>query len=477
MKKITKWISGILAVIILITICAIAFFVVKIAPIGSAYKAKRVCSCVFLAGRNPDQVLREDVAGLEYIGVDIDKISKSVTGNFLGMAKRTAIYRDGLGCTLILGKSADELKKQASEYKPKPAEDRSKIPWPDGDLVLDTPLPSNIDKPLLDNTLEWAFSSGNPKSPMMARAVVVVYDGRIIAEHYAEGFDRNTPQLGWSMSKSATNALVGILVNEGRLSLMAQAPVAEWRKPGDPRSEITLDQMMRMSSGLKFGEDYVWPLSDAIQMLFNSDCAGCYASSKPLETKPDTKWYYSSGTTNIISRIVRQAAGGTDSDFFSFPNRVLFNKLGMQSAIIEPGPDGVFVGSSFMYATPRDWARLGMLYLKDGVWGGERILPEAWVKYSTTPTPMAPKGEYGAQVWLNAGPLNNPGGRVMPNVPSDQYSFDGFEGQQVSVIPSHKLVVVRMGITWDPDAWDYGQMDFFLSSIVKAVSGRTAPKG
>jgi CubicO group peptidase (beta-lactamase class C family) len=469
-KKAKKWILSILAVIIMITICAFTFFVVKIAPIGSAYKAKRVCSCVFLAGRNPDQVIKEDVAGVGYIGVDIDNTEKSVTGNFLGMAKRKAIYREGLGCTLILGKSADELKEQAKGYNPKPHEDRSKIPWPDGDLVPNNPLPSNVSRQLLDNTLKWAFSTGNLKSPIMARAVVVVYDGRIVAEQYDEGFDMNTPQLGWSMSKSATNALAGILAKKGKLSLKTPAPVSEWQKPGDPRSAITLDQLMRMSSGLKFGEDYVWPLSDAIQMLFNSDCAGCYASIMPLETAPDTKWYYSSGTTNIISRIIRQASGGTDADFFGFPKRELFDKLGMQSAVIEPDPDGVFVGSSFMYATSRDWARLGLLYLNDGVWKGERILPEGWVKYSTTPTPLAPKGEYGAQIWLNRGPVNNPGQRLLPNVPVDMFSFEGFEGQQVAVIPSHKLVVVRLGITWDYEAWNHDEIDFFLSSIIKSVS-------
>ena len=197
----------------------------------------------------------------------------------------------------------------------------------------------------------------------------------------------------------------------------------------------------------------------------------------PLETTPDTKWYYSSGTTNIISRIIRQASGGTDADFFGFPKRELFDKLGMQSAVIEPDPDGVFVGSSFMYATPRDWARLGLLYLNDGVIKGERILPEGWVKYSTTPTPMAPKGEYGAQVWLNRGPANNPGQRLMPNVPVDMFSFEGFEGQQVAVIPSHKLVVVRLGITWDYEAWNYDEIDFFLSSIIKAVSVKSDREG
>ena len=219
MKKAKKWILSILTILILIVVCAFGFFVIKIAPIGSAYKAKRVCSCVFLAGRNPDQVIREDVAGLEYIGVDIDNAEKSVTGSFLGMAKRTAIYRDGLGCTLVLGKSAEELKKQASGYKPMPVQDRSKIPWPDGDLVPDVPLPSNVSRRLLENTLKWAFSPGSIESPIMARAVVVVYDGRIVAEQYDEGFDMNTPQLGWSMSKSATNALAGILVKKGKLSL------------------------------------------------------------------------------------------------------------------------------------------------------------------------------------------------------------------------------------------------------------------
>jgi CubicO group peptidase (beta-lactamase class C family) len=470
MKKLKKWILSILAVLILVTICAFGFFVIKIAPVGCAYKAKRVCSCVFLAGRNPDQVIREDVAGLEYIGVNIDNTKKSVTGSFLGMAKRTAIYRDGLGCTLVLSKSADELKKQALGFKPTAIQDRSKIPWPDGDLLPDSPFPSNVSRRLLDNTLKWAFSPGSVDSPIMARAVVVVYDGRIVAEQYDEGFGIFTSHLGWSMSKSATNALAGILVKEGKLTLKAPAPVPEWQKPGDPRSAITLDQLMRMSSGLKFGEDYVWPLSDAIQMLFNRDCAGCYAASMPLEAAGDTKWQYSSGTTNIISRIIRQAAGGTDSDFFGFPKRALFDKLGMQSAVIEPGPDGVFVGSSFMYATPRDWARLGMLYLNDGVWKNERILPEGWVKYSTTPTPKAPKGEYGAQIWLNRGPAGNPDQRLLPNVPVDMFSFEGFEGQQVAVIPSHKLVVVRLGITWDYEAWNYDEIDFFLSSIVKAVS-------
>jgi hypothetical protein len=178
------------------------------------------------------------------------------------------------------------------------------------------------------------------------------------------------------MTKSVTNALVGILVGQGKLSVDEPAPVPEWSGPDDPRGAITLDQMLRMSSGLEFGEIYEDPRSDVCLMLFSVRDAAAYAADKPLETGPGGKWYYSSGTTNIISRIVRDSVGGTQADYFAFPRRALFDRIGMRSAIIEPDPSGTFVGSSYMYATARDWARFGLLYLQDGVWEGERILPE-----------------------------------------------------------------------------------------------------
>jgi CubicO group peptidase (beta-lactamase class C family) len=327
-------------------------------------------------------------------------------------------------------------------------------------------LPAVIDTEKLKNVTEQAFTEPDPAKPRRTRAVIVVYDGRIVAERYAAGFTQETAQLGWSMTKSVTNALVGILVKEGKLRLHAPAPVPEWRSPGDPRAAITLDELLRMSSGLQFKENYENPRSDAVRMLLAEPDTGAYAAEKPLEVPPDSRWSYSSGTANIISRIVRQSVGGSLSDFTAFAHRALFDKVGMASAVIEPDPSGTFVGSSFMYATPRDWARFGLLYLNDGVWKNEQILPEGWVKYSTRPTPKAPKGEYGAHFWLNAGRPGQREDRWMPKVPPDMYSLRGFEGQYVSIIPSKKLVIVRFGLSVGEKAWDQEQ---FIADIIDAL--------
>jgi CubicO group peptidase (beta-lactamase class C family) len=230
---------------------------------------------------------------------------------------------------------------------------------------------------------------------------------------------------------------------------------------------------MHMSSGLKFKEAYDDPLSDVVRMLFTNTDSGAFASSMPAEAPPDTRWQYSSGATNIISRIVRRSAAGSLKGYFSFPGKALFNKLGMASAVMEPDPSGTFVGSSFMYATPRDWARFGLFCLNDGVWGGELILPSGWMKYSTTPAPAAPKAMYGAQFWLNAGDPSNPTDRWRPKAPNDMYSLWGFEGQYVSMVPSRRLVIVRLGLSVPEENWDQGQ---FIADIVGAVSAEYISK-
>ncbi|MGD0822556.1 MAG: serine hydrolase [Desulfomonilia bacterium] len=465
MKRSLRWLLGALGVLVVLGCGAFTFLMLEVAPVGTAYTAKRMCSCVFVAHRDPSSVLREELGKYGYISTDIDYKNKTVTGSILGMAKRTALYRDGLGCTLAAGMSVEALRKQPAGFTAV-HEDRENIPWPDGDLIRDEPLPKIIDGSKLKKVVEAAFIEPDPARLRRTRAVIVLYDGRIVAEHYALGFTRDTPQLGWSMTKSITNALVGILVKEGRLRLKDPAPVSEWRSPGDPRGAITLDELMRMSSGLKFKEDYKDPFSDVVRMLFLRSDAGAFATSMPLEVAPDSRWQYSSGTANIISRIVRQTLGGSLRDYFVFPHHALFDKIGMASAVMEPDPSGTFVGSSFMYATARDWARFGLLCLDDGIWHAERILPEGWMKYSTTPTPKAPKRKYGAQFWLNAGDTGNPDERWMPGAPPDMYSLAGFEGQYVSMVPSKKLVIVRLGLS-DPDEnWDQGR---FIADIVDAV--------
>jgi CubicO group peptidase (beta-lactamase class C family) len=469
MKRSTKWIIGFICISVVLASGAGYFIMTHIAPIGSAYAAKRMCSCVFVSHRDATSVLQEELKPYWYIHLDINHGRKTVTGSILGWATRTAIFRDGLGCTLAVGISEEKLKEQAIGFKPAHTS-RKNLLWPDGDIIKKTPLPESVDEQKLNNAMDWAFYDPDPAKPRRTRAVIVVYQGSIIAERYAAGFTKKTPQLGWSMTKSVMNALAGILIKEGKLKVetpVTPAPVMEWRSAGDPRCAITFNQLMCMSSGLEFSEDYKDPTSDVVRMLFAEADAGAYAASKPLEVSPDSRWQYSSGTANIISRILRQSVKGSLSDYFNFPRQALFNKIGMTSAVIEPDPSGTFVGSSFMYAAARDWARFGLFCLNDGVWNKKRILPEGWMKYSTTPAPRAPQGKYGAQFWVNAGSPGNPKDRWMPKVPPDMYSLCGFEGQYVSVIPSKKLVIVRLGLSVPEKNWDQEQ---FIADIIAAVS-------
>lgn len=429
----------------------------------SAYGAKNLCSCVFVAGRDPEQVIGEELGTtLSSLGsYTINRADSSATGSVFGLARHKSIYRKGLGCTLVNGLSEEAIRSQpfiGSAVLP-PSDT---VPWPQGDLLSDR-IPSNIDTATLNAAIEKAFREEDPKFMKRTRAVVVVYKDTIIAERYANGFSRQTPLMGWSMTKSLTNALVGLLTGDQKLNLSAAAAVPEWHeKKDDPRSAITLNHLMHASSGLDWDEFYGGP-SDATRMLFLDADAGAFAAKNNAETNPDAVFEYSSGTTNIISRIVRRTIG--DRDYHQFPYRRLFRKIGMHGMVLEPDPSGTFVGSSYSYAPARDWARFGLLYLNDGVWLGERILPEGWVTYTSTPAPATPRGEYGAQWWLNAGERGNPSNRTYPDVPADSFQCEGFEGQYVFVIPSKDLVVVRLGLTQGGDF----DMNGLVSGIIRSI--------
>jgi CubicO group peptidase (beta-lactamase class C family) len=465
------WIRRTLTVtgIVLATaVTAAGWYLAQAIPIGTGYVAKYLCSAVFISGRNPDDVLREDIAPVNplaaVVSANIDRSNKRVTADAFGLFRNYAVYREGCGCTLAVGVSEGDLKKQEMAGSGLSGKLTDDLPWPEGEGEIVRPISAEIDEAKIEKALDNAFAENGSEKLKYTRAVLVVYNGRLIAERYATGFDRKMPLLGWSMSKSITNALVGILVRDGHLKLNDPAPVPEWQKDGDPRGKITLDQLLRMSSGLEFSEIYK-PLYDATRMLYGSADFAAYAAAKPLETEPDTKWSYSSGTANIISRIVRVEAEKKHKNGYAFMRNELFDKIGMHSSVPEADPSGTFVGSSYTFATPRDWARFGQLYLQDGVWNGERILPEGWVAYTTKPTPGAPKGEYGALFWLNAGPASDPGKRRWPSAPSDTYSADGYQEQKVIVIPSKKLVLVRFGATSVRKAWN---TDKFIADVLAA---------
>jgi CubicO group peptidase (beta-lactamase class C family) len=207
-------------------------------------------------------------------------------------------------------------------------------------------------------------------------------------------------------------------------------------------------------------------MADVTKMLYRSHDFAAFAAGSHLEAPPDEKWHYASGTANIIARIVREAAEKTTANYYRFIRESLFDRIGMRSAVMEPDPSGTFVGSSYTAATVRDWARLGLLYLQDGVWDGERILPEGWIEYTTPPTPKAPKGQYGALFWLNAGEPGKPDNRLWPSAPRDAFAAQGFQEQKVIIIPSKKLVLVRFGATAPRSAWN---TDAFIADVLRAL--------
>lgn len=467
-RSVKRCLSGLLAAFILAVLTGCAFLdrPLSAAYVGAGYKAKILASAVFVSQRDPQCVVREDLSHipeLRWFTHKIDRASGLVEVSLLGLIRGKAIYRKGLGCTIVGEASEADVRAQRHlPCEPEPR-DPDAVAWPMGDLIVDHGPSVGIDRERVAGVVEEAFAEPDPSRPRRTRAVVVVYDGQIIAERYAPGITGKTALAGWSMAKSVLNALVGILVGQGRLSVYGAAPVAEWQQPGDPRAAITLDQLLRMTSGLEFGEHYRRFPSDVNRSLFVDPDTAAFAASKPLVAHPGTRWSYSSGSTNIVSGIIRQALGGDQAEYFAFPRRTLFNPIGMRSAVLEPDAAGNFVASSFMYATARDWARFGLLYLQDGVWEGRRILPEGWVEYTRRPTRAAHR--YGALFWLNV-PDARGKNAYSPLLPSDLFMARGYAQQVVAIIPSRKLVVVRLGATYDGQ-WEAQR---FLADLLEAMS-------
>jgi CubicO group peptidase (beta-lactamase class C family) len=268
--------------------------------------------------------------------------------------------------------------------------------------------------------------------------VVVIQNGKVVGEHYKAGFTQETRQQSWSMAKGFTQALVGILVGDGILSLDDTELMPEW-KDDSSKAKITLGHMLHMASGLSFSENYADPWSDVDQMLFNQKDMGAFAASRGVAHAPGTQSIYASGTTNIVSKYMQAKMNAAGADYHGLPQTRLFNKIGMSSAIFEVDPAGTFIGSSYIYATPRDFARFGQLYLQDGIWDDERVLPEGWVAYTGKAAPNS-GGKYGSHWSINEGRKN------YPNLPEGIINLGGNDGQYIFVIPSKNAVIVRLGV-------------------------------
>jgi CubicO group peptidase (beta-lactamase class C family) len=467
-RKLWPWL---LAILIVAAGMAVAPTIYRTAVLGSGVLAQLLCSGTFVSQRDPSVVLAEDMAGpgyelLWFFNPQVDREAKRATASMYGLGRRTAVFREGLGCTLIVDSTERKLRAQADGVFANPHAPEPDALWPEGERVDLEKLPVDVDRAALEAGVSADFADSDGAHLRRTRALVVVHRGRIVAERYASGFDADMPLIGWSVTKMAVNALVGIAVQDGKLAVAEKNLLPEWREPSDPRREITLDQLLRMTSGLGFNEDYADHSSDVIQMLFvRGDKAG-FAAAKPLEHTPGTHWHYSGGTSNILAKILRQRFVD-EREYLRFPRERLFEPLGMRSAVLEPDETGNFVGSSFMYASARDWARLGLLFLRDGAWGGRQLLPQGWVAYSLTPTQAAPEAQYGAHVWLKLPDSPQLG---EPPLPEDAYYMLGYDEQVVTVVPSRDLVIVRLGLTRETGAWDTARD---LGPIVQAFPPRS----
>jgi CubicO group peptidase (beta-lactamase class C family) len=417
----------------------------RAASVASGYLSHQLCSAAFVSGLEPEQFYRDAIAPVlrpvSFLAShSVDPVHKEVTARFAGIASARAIYRGPTGCLVV-----PEGPPPAAIGSPPQAE-RSPALLPEiaGPAIVE---PAD---PALRAALDRAFRE-NAEPPLRnTKAIVVVHDGRVIAERYAPGYGIDTPMIGWSMTKSVTNALLAILVRQGRLDMDAPAPVAAWAGAGDPRHAITPDNLLRMNSGLDIGQSLTANAGTAFDptayMVFGGvrDMAA-FAERAPLKTAPGTWWNYTNGNTLLLSRIIRDKVGGDAASVLAFAHRELFDRLGMKHVTLEFDAAGTPIGASHMLASARDWAKFGLLYLNDGVVGGQRLLPEGWVDYSAAQTPGSGTFGYGSGFWTNRGGGSGAGYRIAHGMPADAFMARGANGQYTIVVPSQRLVVVRMG--------------------------------
>ncbi|UOB15918.1 serine hydrolase domain-containing protein [Abyssalbus ytuae] len=421
-----------LLLLVLLLIVVIIYLNYPRLNIISGYSAKMTNSSIFIGNRNLEFTNATDnnFSPVNIAKDEVDTEEKITEASVYGFMKRKAFYREGLGSVLI----NDDFDIHRDFPKPKRTRVSDTIPFPYGNGEATDSVFSNINYRLLNKVIDSAFDNTG-ENIKKTRSVLVVYKDHIIAEKYADGFDKNSKLLGWSMTKSWLSTLYGILQCQGEINIENAAPIEEWKN--DDRSQITINHLLNMSSGLEWEENYE-KISDVTKMLFLEENMSRSQLIKPLSHKPGENFYYSSGTTNLLSGILRKQFKNYQA-YIDFPYKNFFDRIGMNSALIETDMSGNFVGSSYGWATTRDWAKFGLLYLHKGNWNGDQVFEESWIKNVTESYPSS-NGTYATQFWQNDS-------SVMPDVPTDVYYADGFQGQRVFIIPSHDMVIVRLGLS------------------------------
>ncbi|MEI1246473.1 serine hydrolase domain-containing protein [Rhizobium aouanii] len=461
MRFVPRVLKALTLLLVLIVVAGAAWLFVRppeLLRVGDGYAAKIVCSNVFIAGRNAEDVLEDDVQApgnplLRLVRVSVDRDNGRVTARFMGLfASSYALYRGGLGCTSVPDGDF-EAAANAVPFDPPAKMETNDALWPQGEGVGDS-----------DGKIAAVLADAGLAGPAM-RAVVVVRDGRIVAEAYAPGFSAKTPLIGWSMTKTVNAAILGRLMLDGKVSFDDDHLLAQWKD--DARAKIKVSDLLGMESGLAFNENY-GDVADVTRMLYLDPDMVSLPAHAPVEAAPGKRFRYSSGTAVLLSRIWMDRVGNAQAAF-AYPHDALFAPLGMTSAVFELDARGTFAGSSYLYATARDWARFGQFLLQDGVWNGRRLLPEGFVGAMRTPT-AASNGRYTqGQAWLAPGG----GSSAAFGLPEDTFWLTGHDGQSMAIVPSANLVVVRLGLT---PSWFGYQPRTLLKAILAALPQSGAPE-
>jgi len=429
-----------------------------------------MCSAVFITGLDPE-FAAENVGYFTSpyperakVGKPvIDRQNKTVQIKLPNGVTRTAKYLGDQGCvTLPAGQNSFNFTPHSVKSI---LPDASKQPWPMGDVLSKDPLPTGLDMAKVKGAIDAAFE---PAEAMTA-AVAVTWKGRLIGERYGQGITAQTPLEGWSMGKSLTATLLGVLMQQGVYTLTQPAPIPEWNTPGDPRAKIRIADILNMSSGLRIkapqDPDYdpAGPYPDHLYLYTGSVNSFHYAATRPLQWPPGKVGRYHNSDPVLANYLIRLAVEKRGEDYLSFPRKALFDKIGVRTMVMETDPFGNFLGQGYELASARDWARLGNLYLQRGVWSGERILPEDFIKFVSTLAPAWQADQrpvYGGFFWIN-------GDGTFP-VPRDVYYMAGVGGQRTVIIPSHDLVVVRLG-HFKGDPLSMKSLNSSLALLMEAV--------
>lgn len=415
---------------------------------AAAMAAHHLCSGFFVVGRDyrrtADAVVAEDIARFPAFQwqddfryeVDEDGMTATIRGEDL--EPRIARYHGDQGCA-ILPPDRDQVYYEPVDV-PRRGPDPATTPWPTGDVDAHADPPDYVDAARLAMALDWVMAQEEHNT----RALVVVHGGKIIGERYATGWTRNTPQISWSQGKSITAALIGVLAEQDEIELEDPAPIAEWRSGTDPRAEIEIKDLMRMSSGLDFlnlglGSSRAWTdENEHFRIYFDAIDVFVHATDQPMDREPNGVWRYRNSDPLTLGRIVREIVEARGGEYLTFPQRALFDRIGARNYVLETDPFGNFIMTGYDFGSAWDWARFGLLHLWDGVWDDDRILDEGWVDFVRTPAPADPNMGYGGLFWLNRG-------GQMPRAPEDTFYAAGYMGQFTAIIPSRDMVIVRLG--------------------------------